>query len=165
MKLFSHISAFVANASRVNVGARAILSFVLLIAGTLPAVAGSLVYTTSTNWQASSPGGSATLDFESSNAGYYNSFVYSPYTFTAGTGAEWIQNNAAAGTGSGHYLTTDISSILNIALGTGVYGVAFKLGSNSGSPAPATIVATDVNGLLYTTSGFTTSGPSGPAAF
>ena len=127
---------------------------------------GSLVYTTLTSWQSSSPGSSAVLDFESSSISYYGSYSSSPYTFTAAAGGLYLLGGAASGTGSGHYLTTDgASTILNIALATGIYGVAFNLGSNSGSPATGSILATDINGATYLTGSFTTSGPSDTAAF
>ena len=129
-----------------------------------PAWAGSFVYASLASWTASSPGSTAVLDFESYSPAYYGSFSYSPYAFTA-SGGLYILGGAAAGTGSGHYLTTTGDSTLNIALAAGVYGVAFNLGSNSGAAAAASIVGTDANGVQYSTSGFTTSGPPGPAMF
>lgn len=140
-------------------------SLVILTTGMLPAAASSFVYDTLSAWQASSPVSPGVLDFESSSIGYYGSYSYAPFTFTAGSGGEWIFGGATAGTGSGHFLATDTSTTLNITLATGVYGLAFNLGANSGSPQIATIIATDANGIQYTTSGFTTSCPAGPAAF
>jgi hypothetical protein len=135
------------------------------IAFLAPASASSFVYTSLTAWQASSPGNPVVLDFESTPIAYYASFASSPYSFTASTGGLYVLGNAAADTGSGNYLTTSGATGVTIALGSGVYGVAFNLGSNYGTPETATIIATDANGVNYTTSGFTTSGSAGPAAF
>jgi hypothetical protein len=140
-------------------------SLIILAMGMVPAAASSFVYDTESAWQASNPVSPGTLDFESSTPGYYSSFTYTPFTFTAGSGWAVIAGGAAPGTGSGNFLSTDSSPTINITLATGVYGVAFNLGANSDSSAIATIIATDANGLEYTTSGFSSSGPAGPAAF
>lgn len=144
--------------------ARRLILFSMLIAmAACPAWAGS-IYTSLSAWQASSPGSTAVLDFESVSPAFYSSFSNSPYSFTA-SGGLYVLGGAAAGTGSGHYLTTTGAQVLNIGLTTGVYGVAFNLGSNSGTTAIASILAIDTNGIQYLTSSFTTSAPSSPAMF
>ena len=144
---------------------RGLISLSITIAATHPAWAGSMVYTSLPSWQASAPGSTAVLDFESVSVAYYGSFSSNPYSFNPSSGGLYVLPGAAAGTGSGRYLTTDGASVLNISLAAGVYGAAFNLGSNSGSPATASILATDINGAQYLTSNFTTSGPAGPAMF
>ena len=127
--------------------------------------AGSLIYSSLTTWQASTPGSTTVLDFESSSTGLYSSFSYSPYSFTPTNDWLVINSPAAAGTGSGHYLTTLGSNVINIAVSAGVYGIAFNLGSNAGASANASILATDINGIQYLTSPLATAGPAGPAIF
>ena len=132
---------------------------------TCPVRAGSLVYTSLAAWQASSPGTTTALDFESTSTGLYSSFSYSPYSFTAPGDYIIVNTPAPAGTGSGHYLTSLGSSVINITMASSVYGIAFNLGSNAASAATASILATDINGLQYLSNSVTTSGPSGPAIF
>ena len=137
----------------------------LSLAATLPLGAGTLVYTSLTSWQASTPGSNTVLDFESTTPAVYTTFAYSLFTFAASSGSLYVLPGAAAGTGSGHYITTDISQTMNIIFAPNVYGVAFNLGSNAAAAATASIVATDIHGTQYSTSGITTSGPAGPAIF
>ena len=139
--------------------------FGLMLAMMLPAAGGSLLFPSVTAWQASSPGSSAVLDFESTGPAFFGTFSSSPYLFSSTASGLYVLGTAAAGTGSGHYLTTSGGTDLTISFASGVYGVAFNLGSNSGTPATATIVAIDVNGAQYSTGAFTTSGPVGPAVF
>lgn len=136
----------------------------ILAIAACPAWAGSFVYSSLAAWQASSPGSTATLDFESASPAYYTGFSYSPYSFSA-NGNLYVLPGAAAGTGSGRYLTTVSSPVLDLSLGTGVFGIAFNLGNNSAGAAPASIRATDINGVQYFTSSVTTSAPAGPAIF
>ncbi len=144
--------------------ARRLIRFsMLIVIAACPAWSGS-IYTTVSAWQASSPGSTAVLDFESFSPAFYSSFSSSPYSFTA-SGGLYVQGGAAAGTGSGHFLTTTGAQVLNIDLTTGVYGVAFNLGSNSGTASIASILAIDTNGLQYLTNNFTTASPSSPAMF
>jgi PEP-CTERM motif len=140
--------------------------YVLLISAMmLPATGGSFVYTSLSAWQASSPGSTAVLDFESTSPAFFSSFSSGVFAFTSTASGLFVLNGAAAGTGSGHYLTTSGGTDLTITFASGVYGAAFNLGSNSAAAASASIVAIDVNGVQYSTGSFTTSGPAGPAAF
>ena len=139
--------------------------YILLLTIMPPAAAGSFVYTSLTAWQSSSPGGTTALDFESTAPGYFGLFSSGVFSITSTGSGLYVLNGAAAGTGSGHYLTTSGGTDVIIALASGVYGVGFNLGSNSSAAATASIVGIDANGVRYTTSAFTTSGPAGPAAF
>ena len=137
----------------------------LSLAVTCPGWAGSLIYSSLTGWQASTPGSNTVLDFESTSPGVFTTFAYSPFTFAASSSTLYVLPGAAAGTGSGRYITTDLAQTMNIVFASGVYGIAFNLGSNSATAASATIVATDINGSQIVSSGITTSGPAGPAIF
>jgi hypothetical protein len=139
--------------------------YILLLTMMLPAAGGSFVYTSLSAWQASSPGITTALDFESTSPAYFGLFSSGVFSITSTGSGLYVLNGAAAGTGSGHYLTTSGGTDLIIALAAGVYGLAFNLGSNFGAAATASIVATETNGVTYTTSAFTESGPAGPAAF
>ena len=140
----------------------AIAALGILVPG---ASAGSFVYTSLSAWQGSSPGNSTVLDFESSTVSYYSTFSWSPYAFAPSNGGLYLLPGAASGTGSGNYLTTDLASTMTITLASGVYGVAFNLGSNTSSTATASILGIDANGVQYSTSGFGTAGTTGTAAF
>ena len=144
---------------------RWLISLSITIAMAQPGWAGSIVYTSLSAWQASVPGSTAVVDLESVSVAYYSSLSSSPYSFSPSSGGLYVLPGAAAGTGSGHYLTTDGASVLNISLAGGVYGSAFNLGSNSGAAATASILAIDINGAQYLTNSFATSGPAGPAMF
>ena len=138
---------------------------IFLLTACVPSLAGSMVYTTLSAWQTSAPGVTSVLDFESSTPAFYSSFTWSPFSFAASTGGMWILPGANAGTGSGRYLTTDLAPTLNISLASGVFGVAFNLGSNSTASQLANIVATDILGTVYTNNSIGTSGTAGPAIF